>query len=556
VDQRVDQLIDQLSSDDATQRQSAAADLVNIGLPARPAILRASRDDDPTLRDQAAQILLQLPWYLPTDPLQVQILLRHYGIPDISQRRQIIYRLIDLKDPARFDVLVRLLSEDPSIDVRWTIVGIFRRSDDLTLLNRFSTVDPPQDDAPMLALCAYACLDSNPDQARKYLNRCADLEFSSPSDDNEFDYVVQMLCDFAVQDKQYAAAADLRRKQYARGSPVDEDDGTPTALLELFALQADYGPLPGLSGDLQLAGSAANGAKIQYCLDVLYTRTGKPRQADAARAIALAASHTRIQRCHVGEFLSDHGWDDLAEAEFNQMLAMPPDPSDPIRELDVLAHFHLADDAIKRGDDLAAAKNEELALRNSGDILPVVHIDNQGRESQISAGEIWPEVHWHYLRAAQAKHDEAQITSQLDQLLALKPTDPEIAIDVVPLLIQRGQPQAADSIFNAALDGLKTQLAADPHNPDTLNSLAWLCAECDRDLPQALDWSQQAVAILPRDAAAIDTLADVNYRLGHAQKAVELETKALQYEPGDSFMTTQLARFRAAAATQPSAHPN
>jgi hypothetical protein len=554
VAQRIDQLIDQLSSDDATERQSAAGDLLTIGLPARPAVLVASRTDEPGLRDQAAQILLQLPWYLPNDPKPVRDLLKHYGVPDVSQRRQIIESLVELNDPAALDVLGRLLNEDPSVGVRWTIVGFLRRLNNDTLLARYRTVEPPQDDPPMLALCAYARLDANPAQARQFLNRCADLEFSAPSDDGEFDNVIQVLCDFAVQDKAYAAAADLRRKQYARGSP-DDGEGIPSALLELFALQAEYGPLPGLQGDLQLAGSAAGQPKIEYCLTRLYTRAGKADQAATARAAAFAGSHTRTQRLDIGEFLTAHEWDDLAQAEFTALLTMPPDPDDPSRQLDVLAHFHLATLAIKRGDELAAAKNEETALRSCGEILPVVRIDALGHQFPIAASEIWPEVHWHYLHVAQANHDDAQIREQLKQISLLRPTDPDIVIEVYRLLIHRGQPDAAKTLFDSAFNSGKAKLDGDPHNPDLLNSQAWLCAECDQHLPQALVWSEESVSVLPRDSAAIDTLADVNFRLGDAKKAAELEAEALKYEPGDSFMTGQLAKYLA-AATQASTRPN
>src|SRR5580698_5971444 len=93
---RIDLLISQLASDDAGQRSAASVELLQIGRPARPAILRAAHGDDPDLRDRAAQILLQLPWYLPTDPPALQEVLKHYGVnnlgavADVAQRRQTI----------------------------------------------------------------------------------------------------------------------------------------------------------------------------------------------------------------------------------------------------------------------------------------------------------------------------------------------------------------------------------------------------------------------------------------------------------------------------------
>jgi tetratricopeptide (TPR) repeat protein len=552
---RIDRLIAQLASEDAAERSAASVQLLQIGRPARPAILRAAHGDDPDLRDRAAQILLQLPWYLPSDPPPLQQILKHYGIPDVNQRRTIITSELDRGDAGHDEVLIRLLNEDPSIDVRWTIVGLLRRLDDGTLFSRFASVQPPQDDPPMLALCAYARIDSEPDDARKMLARCANLEFANPSEDPEFDYVIELLCDFDVQDKNYAGAADLRRKQYARGSTTDES-GIPVPLLELFALQADHGPIAGLDTDLQLAGSAAQSPKIQYSLYLLYSRTGKKDQADTARAAAFTGSHTRAQRYAIGEYLADHGWDDLAQAEFNQLFQMTDEPDGSSKGIEVNAHFQLAAIAIRRNDDFAAAKNTELALRAGyGSGLPLIRTDARGNVFTVSTDDVWAEVHWHYLRAAQSVHDDAAVAQQLDALLALKPSDAQIAIDAVPILKQRGRLTDAETLFNHTYLPLKAKVEAHPHDPDLLNSIAWLCAETSEHLPEALNWATQAVAILPHDAAVIDTLADVNYRLGHNQKAAELEAQALQYEPGDSFMESQLAKFRAAAATQPSPHP-
>src|SRR5580704_4282956 len=47
--QQIDALINDLASDDSSQRQSATSQLIKIGLPARLAILRAIHSDDPGL---------------------------------------------------------------------------------------------------------------------------------------------------------------------------------------------------------------------------------------------------------------------------------------------------------------------------------------------------------------------------------------------------------------------------------------------------------------------------------------------------------------------------
>lgn len=548
-------LIAQLGSEDASLRQSASNQLVIIGSPARPQILQATHSDDLEIREEAAQILLDLPWYTPDDPDEVRQILTGYGSPTINSRREIVNELAALDITPAFNALFRIFNQEPSNDVRWTIVSCFHEYDDGWHLTFFRELHPPDDDPPMLAACGFAFADDNPQKSRQYLQRCADQEFAHPDDDDgEFDYVIEQLCDLYTTQHAYQQAAHLRRQQYARGCASDES-GIPNALLELFALQADDGPLPGFDADLQLAGAAANSPKIQYALSRLYARTGKPTEAQKTRDAAFAASTTPRQRFNVGDFLFQHGWDDLAKPEFQALLKMPPTPntSDGNEEI-ANAYFRLAGLAIKTGDDLTAAQDKEAAMKILGHAEHIVKADARGNESPLSDQDIWAEIHWHYLRAAIAKHDEPEITKQLDQLQRLQPTDAEIVIDIYPLLKQRGQTQAADLAFDSAYGVFLTKLTADPRDPYLLNGIAWLCAECNQKLPDAERWAKLALQTLPENSAIIDTLADIKYHQGQYQEAIRLETHALQLTPGDDFMTTRLKLFQA-ATTQPTTNP-
>ncbi len=159
--------------------------------------------------------------------------------------------------------LLRLLQEDPSPAVQWTIVTCLREQDDLA---RCRAVQPPAGDSRMLAICGYAqLLATTYRQAIDDLRACANLEFADPTDDDgEFDFVIRFLADLACQQKQYDEAADWRRKELRRGSAPDQM-GVPTALLELFALQGEYGPLKGLDGDLETRRQRPANAQNSIC---------------------------------------------------------------------------------------------------------------------------------------------------------------------------------------------------------------------------------------------------------------------------------------------------
>jgi tetratricopeptide (TPR) repeat protein len=173
----------------------------------------------------------------------------------------------------------------------------------------------------------------------------------------------------------------------------------------------------------------------------------------------------------------------------------------------------------------------------------------------VPAATIWAQVYWRYLRAAAARHDEKEIDRRIEQIMHLRPDDADIAIDAVPILQSRGRTVDANLLFKWAYDPMKRKLDADPENPENLNGLAWLCAKCDRDLEQAKAWAEKAASIMPDNAAILDTLAEVNFHLGHPQESLRLELRASSLQPDDSFMKLQIERFKAAAAKNPATRP-
>jgi tetratricopeptide (TPR) repeat protein len=552
LDARVAWLIERLGSDDASTRQAAAIMLIRMGNTIRPTILKLTKSADPGLAQQGAQILLSLPWYTADDPPAVrEALQRNYSSPDVEIRRDTVREIARLPDGQGFPALARLVDEDPSPAVQWTIVRCLRVEDGLGAAR---DVNVDAENSCSLALAGYAALTRDLSGALEKLRQCAELEFAHPSDDDgEFDIVIRLLCQEACQKKQFEQAADWRRRELERGSIADQE-GVPEALLELFALHADFGPIKGIEDDMRLAGDDLQKPKIQYALSHMYRRNNDAAHADAEQQAAFAGSTNRIQHYDVGEFLYDHGWDALAETELNAFLKSeepgingnPNGPELSPSEANVL--FRLSELAVKRGDDLTAAREKERAMQLLPEQANLNMVDNDGREWKVPASTIWAQVYWRYLRAAAAKHDEKEIDRRLEQIMHLRPEDADIAIDAVPILQKRGRTVDANLLFGWAYDPMKRKLDADPDNPENLNGLAWLCAKCDRDLEQAKVWAEKAASIMPDNAAILDTLAEVNFHLGHPEVSLKLEEKASGLQPDDSFMKEQLEKYRKAVA--------
>jgi tetratricopeptide (TPR) repeat protein len=573
-DSGISALISDLSADDAAARRAAVDQLVNIGEPARPAVLKAAQSDDPEIRSQAAQVLLKLPWSEPDDPPDVKKILDQYTtytpdqlvtdqlqppqvapiprpapVPSPDNRKDAVVALAELADFHGFDALIRLAREEPSESVRWQIEMALRTTDDGSHLAKLRQIQPRPDDAPMSALCGMAWMAADPTRAKPLLEQAVKAGLASSADDGgELDFIVDRLVDLDTYQKQYDAAADLLRREL-KANPATDAQDIPLPLLSLFALHADHGPLAGFDDDYKLAGDSLASPKMQYAMARLAARQNKPDEAAQLRKDAFNASgDSRQLRYDVGKFLADNGWDDEATAEFNAFLAMPPG-ADQGEATDVNVHFALADLAIRRGDDFEAAeqKKDAMSIMGGGSGTGLAQTDGNGHSWPVTENQIWAEIHWRYVKAALKKGDQAAVDEHLTELLKLQPSDEDIATDIVPLLQQRKQTDAANQLFAAAYKEATGKLAADPTNPTLMNGVAWLDAECNENLPEALKLATSAVAAVPDSAEVIDTLADVNFHLGNAAKAVELESKALSLEPGDKFMTGQLAKFKAGA---------
>jgi tetratricopeptide (TPR) repeat protein len=68
----------------------------------------------------------------------------------------------------------------------------------------------------------------------------------------------------------------------------------------------------------------------------------------------------------------------------------------------------------------------------------------------------------------------------------------------------------------------------EPSNAQALNALGYTLADRTERLDEALGYIQRALEVEPNDAAIIDSMGWVQYRLGNMDKAVELLRHALE----------------------------
>ena len=107
----------------------------------------------------------------------------------------------------------------------------------------------------------------------------------------------------------------------------------------------------------------------------------------------------------------------------------------------------------------------------------------------------------------------------------------------------RASPDDADLLYARALLAVKLGhldilerdlgkiIAADPTHADALNALGYTLADQTDRYPEALGYIERALALKPDNAAILDSMGWVQYRLGHLREAEEYLRRAHQITP-------------------------
>jgi uncharacterized Ntn-hydrolase superfamily protein len=95
---------------------------------------------------------------------------------------------------------------------------------------------------------------------------------------------------------------------------------------------------------------------------------------------------------------------------------------------------------------------------------------------------------------------------------------------------------------------LKKAVADSVDDAEYLNNMAWFCAVYGLFLPEALEAAQRAVALSPEAPHILDTLAEIYFRLGERDQAIQTIERAIKLDPESAYYREQLTRFQGAPA--------
>jgi len=135
--------------------------------------------------------------------------------------------------------------------------------------------------------------------------------------------------------------------------------------------------------------------------------------------------------------------------------------------------------------------------------------------------------------------------------LAITPGHIDLITGMVTELDRLDKKAASDELFGIGWKAYQKVLAEFPDSPSTRNALATLAANCLRELDKGLDYSQAAVKADPASVGFRETLAEVHFRRGERDKAIEVMTKLAEEDSTNRLYKRQLVRYRNGALDSP-----
>lgn len=206
------------------------------------------------------------------------------------------------------------------------------------------------------------------------------------------------------------------------------------------------------------------------------------------------------------------------------------------------AIYFLNQQAFFAGDwKTAAALAEALALHEamsgSDDYgVPVAYGVSSGLRMRIEAD---------MARAfSKLGEDRAGSVGEIERIALMPYADLSLADHFFAPMREAGLVKQHDAAFNRLWENLVKRIARYPDSDNTRNSAAWLASRANRHLDEAEDYLEKAIDNNPRQAAYLDTMAEVHFARGDREKAVDFSSRGLKEEPEDFQLVRQHERFK------------
>ena len=195
----------------------------------------------------------------------------------------------------------------------------------------------------------------------------------------------------------------------------------------------------------------------------------------------------------------------------------------------------VANESKQQGDWKLAASLGEMYL-----LYQVMKGEVSDQPSAFSRGRLEVEMSRAFSRL---QDDREQSVKTLTRCHQSGLTDGSMADFFFPGLREAGLNKLHDEWFEATWEAFSQVLKRYPKSHNTMNSLAWTAARANRRLTESKAIVEEALKLLPRQAAYLDTMGEIHFAQGNREKALEWSRRAVIRQPGDETLLRQFDRF-------------
>ncbi len=501
---KIAELIRQLGDPSWQVREEATRKLMEIGMPARSALMAASHGSDAEVVARARRVLEKIPWAVtPQDPPEVAKLLENYQALDREERKAVVFELFSLGRFKANQALLRIVDFEDQEEISALAANLLRdysfgSMGELVRKYSFQSERPS-----VLALQGWAWRLHRPKQAVALMEKSLALQEMaatantlSESEKENFLQIGGWILDLG--------GADRFLITLPRFEALFQNDS------RLLYLRA------------KAAGVQGNAVRVRELVDQALAAPSLP-------GVDLTETHIRA-----ATFLKVYNWNDWEAKEWNSILALPTLPP----RAKIAAHVGLGWLAAQ------AARFDEAAdhYLAAGEMAEDANIELGATDPK----DLQAEGQWNRARAMMALGDTARIEETLRDMLRLSPGHPDGAGELARFLVAKGRKDEAEKVIEEARAELQKKFESEDgelDEPTLHNNLAWLYVVANLHPTDALEEATKAVIAAPYEVAFLDTLAEAYFRSGQKAKAVEREQYALSLEPDNDYLRRQIHRF-------------
>ncbi len=547
TDDQIALLIEQLGDRQFAVRQRAQQQLMKLGFDAFDALVEAENHEDPEVAMQAGYLVRQIRsgWTQESDPRPIQEILKNYELQNDDERLAKIKELAALPDDGGLKWLCRLVrfEKSPQLSKQAALaIMAHAPADEAAWTRRAETIHAELKRTRRRAaqwLEVYLEAHADPAGALPKWSALAAAE--------------QQTLGEHPRDTHSQIVIDLLRREVEMLDLLERRDATEPVMRQMvLAERGDSASLAELINWLvkrrawsmvdlvaeRFSASFEVDALLMYTLCEARAAEGKDELVEeiAARALQI---HGDSQQEHVllADRLGSQGLPRWADRELRYAIELGPAGT----QWDVLARKLLANSFHDRQEDRQAGellKQLVDAAETDSTVMQRLRTSQQ-QQFEVGLNSLRSDMYFYQACHAAAEGNAKEQRSLLEKSLELNQQNIEALIALYQVT-DAGDPKREDLTewSKAFIEDCRDQIEDQPENPTYYNQIAWLVANTEGDVDEAIELSQRSIELARvqddsplRLGGLLDTLSHCYFAAGDYAKAIKTQEEAARLDP-------------------------